>query len=41
MNTWKEFQSLCEDIRQNPSKYTWIVFDPIEGISYKKEEDSE
>ena len=35
MNTWKEFQALCEDIKQNPDKYTWIVFDPIEGISYR------
>ena len=32
---WKEFQELCEDIKQNPSKYTWIVFDPIEGVSHK------
>ena len=41
MNTWKEFQSLCEDIRQNPDKYTWIIFDPIEGVSYRKADDNE
>ena len=41
MSTWKEFQKLCEDIKQNPSKYTWIVFDSIEGVSYRKAEDNE
>ena len=37
MITWEDFQKLCEDIKQNPDKYTWIVFDPIEGISFGKE----
>ena len=36
MNTWEEFQKLCEDIKQNPDKYTWIVIDPIEGVSFRK-----
>ena len=41
MITWEDFQKLCEDIKQNPSKYTWIVFDSIEGVSYRKAEDNE
>lgn len=42
MMTWEDFQKLCEDIKQNPDKYTWIVFDPIEGVSFRKEsEDNE
>ena len=28
MITWEDFQKLCEDIKQNPDKYTWIVIDP-------------
>ena len=36
MITWEDFQKLCEDIKQNPDKYTWIVFDSIEGISFRK-----
>ena len=38
MNTWKEFQALCEDIKQNPGKYTWIVLDSIEGVFQEKGE---
>ena len=36
MITWEDFQKLCEDIKQNPDNYTWIVFDPIEGVSFRK-----
>ena len=36
MNTWEDFQKLCEDIKQNPDNYTWVVFDPIKGISFRK-----
>lgn len=42
MMTWEDFQKLCEDIKQNPDKYTWVVIDPIEGISFRKgSEDNE
>ena len=36
MNTWEDFQKLCEDIKQNPDKYTWVILDPIEGVSFRK-----
>ena len=36
MITWEDFQKLCEDIKQNPDNYTWIVLDPIEGVSFRK-----
>ena len=36
MITWEDFQKLCEDINQNPDNYTWIVLDPIEGVSFRK-----
>lgn len=36
MTTWEDFQKLCEDIKQNPDKYNWIVIDPIEGFSFRK-----
>ena len=36
MTSWKDFEQLCEDIKQNPDKYDWIVFDPLFGIVTKK-----
>jgi hypothetical protein len=36
MADWKDFERLCEDIKKNPDKYNWIVFDPIEGVSFRK-----
>ena len=41
MTTWEDFQKLCEDIKQNPDKYTWIVFDSIEGVSFRKESEDD
>lgn len=40
MTTWEDFQKLCEDIKQNPDKYTWIALDPIEGVSFRKENEN-
>lgn len=36
MITWEDFQKLCEDIKQNPDSYTWVMLDPIEGVSFRK-----
>ena len=36
MTSWKDFEQLCEDIKKNPDKYDWIVFDPLLGIVIKK-----
>lgn len=36
MITWEDFQKLCEDIKQIQDNYTWVVLDPIEGISFRK-----
>ena len=32
MATWEEFKRLCEDMKQNPDKYNWIVIDPLFGV---------
>ena len=36
MITWEDFQKLCENIKQNPDNYTWVILDPIEGVSFRK-----
>ena len=36
MTTWNDFEQLCEDIKQNPDKYNWIVIDPLFGIAIRK-----
>ena len=41
MMTQEDFQKLCEDIKQNPNNYTWVVLDPIEGISFRKESEDD
>lgn len=38
MATWKEFELLCKDIKQNPDKYNWIVVDSLLGIAMRKAE---
>ena len=40
--SWKDFEELCEDIKQNPYKYDWIVIDSLLGITIRKvEKDAE
>lgn len=41
MTTWEEFKQLCEDIKQNPDKYNWIVIDPLSGVTIRKAEKNE
>ena len=41
MTNWKDFEQLCEDIKQNPDKYDWIVIDPLFGITIRKAEKDE
>lgn len=36
MTTWKDFEQLCEDIKQNLDKYDWIVIDSLFGITIRK-----
>jgi hypothetical protein len=38
--SWKDFEELCEDIKKNPDKYNWIIFDPLFGVTTRKVEEN-